>query len=304
VTYSGDGRGDSRGTTLNLGVQSGPAFVPLSWNLNATERRTRFDDRDDRNTSYTAGLGYRVSARWAVNATAGYEENDVDTARTDTDGFIWDVGTTWTPTPRTSLNLRYGERYIGEVYSGTFSHRSRKTLLRASLSRDVSNRRTAELVDAFFFLVDPDGNPVIDPATGNPLIVNIPQLQQIDEDFINTQLQVALSATGRRTTVTATVTASQREFEVSGNDEESYGLALSANRKLGGDYSATAGVSARRAEDNLGGETDTYDLRFSLSRQITRRTSASLDFLHRDQDSTGNDYTENRIGLSLTTSFL
>jgi uncharacterized protein (PEP-CTERM system associated) len=177
-------------------------------------------------------------------------------------------------------------------------------LLRASLSRDVSNRRTAELVDAFFFLVDPDGNPVIDPATGNPLIVNIPQLQQIDEDFINTQLQVALSATGRRTTVTATVTASQREFEVSGNDEESYGLALSANRKLGGDYSATAGVSARRAEDNLGGETDTYDLRFSLSRQITRRTSASLDFLHRDQDSTGNDYTENRIGLSLTTSFL
>ncbi len=304
VTYSGDGRDDSYSTTVNLGVLSGPEFGPVNWTLDATQRRTEFEDRSDKNASYTAGVGYRVSGRWAVSATAGYEENDVSTLRTDTDGFIWNVGTVWTPNPRTSLDLTYGERYIGEVYSGTFSHRSRKTLLRVSLSRDVSNRRFAELEDAFFFLVDADGNPVTDPLTGDPLVVNIPQLQQVDEDFINTQLQVAISATGRRTTVTATATAAQRDYEVSGDEEESYGFALSANRRLGGDYSASAGASVRRAEDNTGGDTDTYDLRFSLSRQITRRTSASLDFLHRNQDSVTNDYTENRIGLSLTTSFL
>lgn len=304
VTYTDSGGSDSVSTTVNLGVQSGPEFVPLSWNLDATQRRTDFDGRDDKNTSYTAGIGYRVSAKWAVRATAGYEENDVDTTRTDTDGFIWNVGSIWTPNPRTSLDLTYGERYIGKVYSGTFSHRSRKTLMRVSLSRDVSNRRFAELVDAFFFLVDPNGNPVIDPITGNPVIVNIPQLRQDDEDFVNTQLQVAVSATGRRTTVTATATASQREYEKSPDEENSYGLSLSANRRLGGDYSATAGVSMRRADDSAGADSESYDLRLSLSRAISRRTSASIDFLHRNQDDGNGDYTENRIGFSLTTSFL
>ena len=50
---------------------------------------------------------------------------------------------------------------------------------------------------------------------------------------------------------------------------------------------------------------DSYDVSLSLSRQLSERTSAAINVLHREQDATSNDgYTENRIGVSVSSSFL
>ena len=38
------------------------------------------------------------------------------------DGVIWDVGVLWRPSPRTSLEARYGRRYGSDTYYGSFSY--------------------------------------------------------------------------------------------------------------------------------------------------------------------------------------
>lgn len=309
VTYGGDNRrsdDDSREVRTNIGVRSGRYFSRFNWNVDATRSETKFDDRDDERSNLSAGVGYRIDSHWRVRGTVGYEDNDVQTSREDTDGATWDAGVDWTPNPRTSVAVTYGERYLGNVFSGSASHRTRRTRLSLDFSRDVTNRRSSQLLDSFFFLVDSTtGNPIIDPNTGDPILVNIPELEQIDEDFLNTQLRGAVTVTGRRTTATLTANVAQRDYEVTDQDEDSYGFSLRLSRQLGGGYSGSLGGRYSHTDGASDGDSDSYDVRMSLSKQLSPRTQASLNLLHREQDeSAGDDYTENRISVSLSSSFL
>jgi len=308
VTYSGNDDGDgsngSRGQTLNASILSSRHFSAFSWSLNATQRKTFYDSdqEDDTRNNYSAGIGYRFGPRWAVNGSVGYEDNDIQTDRDDTNGVTWDVGATWTPNPRTSLNATYGDRYFGERYSGGISHRSRRTRLSADFSRDVTNRRQQQLVDSFFFLADSNGDPILD-QDGNPIIANFPQLEDTDEDFINTQLRGAMTITGRRTSVTITGEISNRDYEVSSRDEDSYGLTVSARRDLGSSINATLTGRTTHVVGADDGDSDEYDVRFSLSKNLSSRTSTALNLGYRDYNADGSreSYTEKRIGVSLTT---
>ncbi len=309
VTYGGNNRrsdDDSREVRTNIGVRSGRYFSRFNWNVDATRSETSFEDRDDERSNLSAGVGYRVDSHWRVRGTVGYEDNDVQTARDDTDGATWDAGVDWTPNPRTSVAVTYGERYLGNVFSGNASHRTRRTRLSLDFTRDVTNRRSSQLLDSFFFLVDANtGNPIIDPNTGDPILVNIPELEQIDEDFLNTQVRGAVTVTGRRTTATLTATVSQRDYEVTDQDEDSLGLSLRLSRQLGGGYRASVNSRYTTTDGARDGDSDSYDVSMSLSKQLSPRTRASVNVLHREQDeSAGDDYTENRIGVSLISSFL
>jgi uncharacterized protein (PEP-CTERM system associated) len=296
----------STSNSWNLGLQSGPLFTTFNWDLGVTETTTSYEDRDDTRTSYSAGLGYRIDAQWRLNLRGGWEENDVQTDRDDTDGATWNVGGVWTPNPRTTVSGDYGYRYIGNTFALRASHRSRRTNVSLDASRDISNRRAARLADSFFFLADQTGVPIIDPNTGNPIIVNLPQLQETDEDYVNTQLRAAVSVVGRRTSVTLTGDIANRKYEVSNADEDSYGLSVRVSRQLGGALSASLSGSLDHAEGTVNGSSDTYDIGFQLSRKLGRRTSAAIDLLHRERDATNDNdsYTENRIGFSITSSFL
>jgi uncharacterized protein (PEP-CTERM system associated) len=281
-------------------------FTTFDWDVGATRTTTNFEDRDDERIEYSAGVGYRIDARWRLNGRVGWEDNDVQTDREDTDGFIWNAGAVWTPNPRTSVSGNYGYRYIGNTFAVDASHRSRKTTLSLNASRGIENRRTSRLVDSFFFLVDQNGVPIVDPNTGNLVFLNLPQLEETDEDFVNTQLRGAISVTGRRTSVSVTGRVANREYEVSDDDEDSYGVGISVSRRLGGGYTASLTGNIDQADGTVDGSSDTYDVGLRLSKQLGRKTSASLDLLHRERDASDNDdsYTENRIGVSITSSFL
>ncbi|MGB5744320.1 MAG: TIGR03016 family PEP-CTERM system-associated outer membrane protein, partial [Sedimenticolaceae bacterium] len=313
VWYSGNDGGSgsdpSTAYTLNAALQSGRYFGSLGWSLQATQSETLFDDReDDRRRDYTAGLSYRWDAHWQANGSVGYEDADVETNRDDTDGVTWNVGGAWTPNPRTSVNASYGERYYGNTWSGGVSHRSKRTRLGVNASRSLDNRRNQQLVDSFFFLVDEDGNPITDPDTGQPLIANIPQLDDTDEDFINNRVSAIIAVTGLRTTVSLTGTFSRREYEVSDDDQDSYGTTLRATRRLGQGYDASVSSSVTHFTGDGDNDDDStnYDVSFSLSKQFSRRSSASLFVLYREQNSDDgdDDYDERRIGLTLRTNLL
>jgi len=306
VTYREGESEDSSSLNLNLSAISGRYFGRSDWSVDSNYRETRYDQRTDKRKDISGTLGYRIDRQWHVFGSLGYEDNDVDSSRDDTTGTTWDVGTNWTPNPRTSMSARYGSRYFGDTWSGTVNHRSRRTRLGLDFSRDVDNRRNAQLVDSFFFLVDDSGDILTDPDTGAPIIVNIPRLNETDEDYISNRVRGILTVTGRRTTASITASIEQRSYEVSGDGEDSYDLGATISRRLGAGYTASVRASLDQTERDAGGESESYDLSLSLSKTFSRRTSASLDILHRDQDSSDpdGDYTENRIGLTLRANLL
>ncbi|MGB5741178.1 MAG: TIGR03016 family PEP-CTERM system-associated outer membrane protein [Sedimenticolaceae bacterium] len=315
VTYSGGndsddgGSSDSASYTLNAAVQNGRYFGATGWRLQATHRKVHYEDRsNDRFTNATAGLSYRLDSHFRARGNAGYEDNSVDSDRGDTSGVIWDVGGTWTPNPRTSVDASYGQRYYGSTWSAAVNHRSKRTRFGLNASRSLDNRRNQQLVDSFFFLVDDTGEPITDPDTGAPLIANIPQLDDTDEDFINNRISAIVAATGLRTTVSLTGTFSQREYEVSDDDQDSYGMTLRATRRLGSGYDASVSSSITHFTGDNDDDDDStnYDASFSLSKQFSRRSSASLFVLYREQKSDDDDdeYDERRIGLTLRTNLL
>jgi len=311
VVYSDDDdgsvdTGDSHSTRVHAGLRNGRGFGRFSWQTDLSESRTHYDDRDDKRQELSAGVGYRIDRKWSVRGSVGYEDNDVRTNRSDTNGAIWDVGASWVPNPRTSVSANYGARYFGDSYSADVRHRTRRTSLTLGLVRGVSSRRAAELVDSFFFLVDDQGGILVDPDTGDPVIVNIPEFQPLDEDFVRTSLSGGVTVTGRRSSVSLTGAIEDRAYEVSPIDEQSYDFSIRASRRLSAHLSATVRGTFSQTERDNGGSSDSYLVGVSLSRQLGRRTNASINLQHRERsaDSFEGSFTENRIGVSLTTRFL
>ncbi len=309
VTFSEDsagGNGDSRFARLNFGARSGRYFGPWSWLADMSQSKTKYDTRDDKRTLARLAVRYPINPHFLLRGGIGYEDNDVQTTRSVTSGSTWDAGMLWKANPRTNVDATFGSRYYGDTWSVFVRHRTRRSQLALGTSRDVDNRRTEELVDSNLFLVDDDGFIVTDPNTGDPIEAVFPDLQETDEDFINTRIRGILRLTGRRTTVAVTGEVSNRDYEVSQTDEDAYKLSVDASRLIGSDFFATAGGDFENTERQDGVDSTTYTIRFSLSRQIARKTSVALNLLHRDRNSSFSsaDYTENRIGVSVTSSFL
>ena len=169
--------------------------------------------------------------------------------------------------------------------------------------RHLHGHNAALAVVTHHFLAHTVGS---DQLTHQPIIVNVPQIQQGDEDYLNSELRGAVSITGRRTNVTLSGSLYQRTYEVSGNKEDGYDLSLNFTRQLGSNFSASAGGSWSQEKASFLGDSDYYDVRFALTRNLSKRTSASLNISHheRDANAANDSYTENRIGISLTSSFL
>ena len=300
---------DSTKMTLNLGVRNGRYFSQFGWALNATYNKTDYSDYSQTRSLIDATLRRRLNANWAVFGRVGYEDNDVQTNVSNPNGAIWSVGGTWNPSPRTRVSADYGSRYFGNQYSANISHTTKRTTLSAGVSRNIDNRRTSQLLDSYYFLLDGNGNPILDPNTGNPIVANIPQVEQINEDYVNTQFRGAVTVVGKRTQVTLTGTVSNQDYEVSPINNDWYSASLRISRQLGSGYNASLGGNVRRSENDNNGvksNSDTYSANFLLSKNLSPVTTVALDLLYRDYNNSNTDqsYTENRIGIWYRTTFL
>jgi uncharacterized protein (PEP-CTERM system associated) len=324
VGYTGDnvsGNSDSWQGRLHLGVRSGRDFGRFDWRADASYLTTKYETRTDDRSELSGGLGYRFTPQFRVNASVGFENNDVVTNRSDTDGLFWDTSALWSPGPRTSVRANFGERYFGQRYGLDWQHLSRRTQFSLGFDRDVDNRRSEQLVDSFFYVRDTganlelvpvtdnfvdDGSFVRDVGTGQLLSLSVPTQRQIDEDYITERLRAAVVVNGRRTTFSMAGAVASRDYEVTNANEDSYDLQLALNRRMGNRFVASLSGNYQFLKDTGFGDSDYYDLRITLTRPIGRESGASLTISHheRDADNSLQSYEENRIGLSFYTGFL
>ena len=166
TTYSGDNTGgglrDSYYSTLTARISS-PIRL-FGWTAEYIGNDVRFDEQQPLSTEVARGiLYYQVNPDLQLSARGGYEWNNYYLNQYS--GPIYGAGVNWTPTPRTTLDAFWEERFFGPSYGLNLNHRTRLTGWRLSGSRNISTYPqqialrpglTTEVVDAAFTARLPD----------------------------------------------------------------------------------------------------------------------------------------------------
>ena len=281
---------DTSGSQLNstalnglLQLSSGTRFTRFPWSVSARRQETRYDVRTDQRDSLNASLGYRIDRRWRVDGNIGHQANRIVTSRTESGGMDYSGTVYWTPSPRTDIEAQLGQRYFGTFWKVRGSHQSRRTNLTLDISRDISNARTLALNQDFLN----QGIAVIEP---------------LNEDFLSTQVGLNATVSGRRTDVSMGIRWDDRRYEVTPDETQVLSLSLDANRRMTPSLSGNVHMSWQGVQASASDDSQYLDFGVGVSRTLGRYSHVGINLSHGQRTSkTAAEFTENRIGLTLTT---
>lgn len=153
---------DSSVNSFTAGLTSGTRFDDLSWSLDyslrKTENRNAATAAANADTTFeraSATLGYALTRKFRVFGTVGEDWNDYPST-TETGGSFYSAGFGWSPTRRTSVEASVGDRYFGNTFSFSGSHRTRMSRWTVGYSQDVSDNSQQQLDQSnrLYFLCD------------------------------------------------------------------------------------------------------------------------------------------------------
>ncbi|MCP4995977.1 MAG: TIGR03016 family PEP-CTERM system-associated outer membrane protein [Gammaproteobacteria bacterium] len=297
--------GDTRSGQLAVSLNSGNEFGKLTWGVNGSQRTTNSQSGSSSdNSSLTTNLGYQLNRVWRVTGRFGKEWTDF-TSDGDTGGINWELGAVWTPSPRTSLDVGYGRRYSGTSGHLDFSHRSRRSVITASYSQEITDTHGLLSNQVIYDPLDPFGEPPIHFTGDMILLSDGTILRPITDNaqFLNDRFSLSYTLKGKRTTLSVDGDYSMQTSQ-DASESSSYGVGVRVDRTLSGLLSADAGLSwdtQKQADDS---ETDLWRLNLGLNQKLGKKTSLRLNYIHtkRESDQVGDSYDENKVTLSLTHS--
>ena len=305
----------------NAGLTSARAFGPLSWGLSYSRSKTGYKDdevEDVIQEAVRATLFYALTQQVRLHASVGRESNDFGDARRESNRIVG-AGFDWFPTPRTSISGAVEDRFFGNGYDLSISHRWARSSLQLSAGRDVSSsvqRFGSVFQDPFFFVLFNDPGLVAlipDPLereeflrqflglTGDSFISNA--------HYVDKRLRAAYTIAGVRNSLSFSLSRSDRSrisnigglrgedlFRDSDN-VRSDAASVSFSHRLSGRSSLNATIVRSVAERSGGSSQKTRRLTTSLgySTSLGARSVAGLSYRHQRSDSSGSgsDFTEN-----------
>lgn len=299
---------DSSRDAFELTLSSGRWFQRVPWQLSYQDTTVEGGRREQSEFRSIRGqVSYVFNRQFRASFSAGDESNSFATSRRSNDGFFWNVGGTWTPSRRTSLEARYGDRFFGHNFGFDVRHRRRHSTFSLSYSEDVQTLNRLLTEQELVQLVDEFGNPILDPPVEGeiPLPIDTPSLSR--DVFVTERLNASWRYQRRRNTLTLRVNRSVRSFEAEGDEDETTNLSVSASRSLSRQTRAGVNGQWQRSEfTRTGGETqDFFFARAFVSHTLSPYLSGNLDYSYRQRsaDGAGEDYTENSVSASLNVRF-
>lgn len=276
----------------------------LSWSRRESEREAGATDRIERKA---ADLTWVYSRRWRATATVGQEDNSFLTQQGgDASGFIWTLGGTWTPSPRTTLSMNFGERFFGSTFGLNLTQRRKRWVFNTSYREEVQTFSQREEALRLFPTTDAFGQPVTDPLVGATPVLVVDRPSLVDDVSVSRILNSTATWVGRRTTATVSVGRDLRELQGLGSDEEvsfwsgrvSHRVTPLVDASLAGQYSASEFGVATRTDRR-------YEFTPALNWRIARSLTGALSYswFTNESDVAENDFTENRVVGSLSITF-
>ena len=297
------------GTTQNMrfNMNSGPAFSRLPWTFSTSRRKIDNDSGTETRFSSAEGtVRYKFTRQYGVRGSAGYESNSFATSQGSDGGAIWSIGGIWTPTPRTNVEAGYRSRFFDPGYFLTASHRTRRMVFTANYDEDITTSSQQLLDRQLIPLEDAFGDPVLDPVSGDQVLLPVDRSTLTEEVQVSKRFSASASYRGRRGSASFSVFEDRRTFQLSGDEEHVFGFSASASRQLSRRTSMSLNGSWQRSNPaGTGGGNSLWSVGASLNYQFSQGINASLDLrrLTREGQRAADSHDEHRASVRVDVRF-
>ncbi len=284
---------------VGASLGTGPDVTGIAISLKYNRSRTNFDASPDVIFERLIGVArYPAQYRFRLVLRGGYEDNNFQfgSAAAQPKGKIWSGGFEWNITPHSYLEAGYGRRFFGRTVNASFRHEGGWTTVSLNFTEEPTTISRLTLEE----------QPLVLGPNGQFIQVLAPSLPTLSAQvFINRRLSGTLSARGARDRVAATISRSERTFEITGSKETVTGVDASWYRNLGARTSGDiAGYWQRRRF--IGGfrVDDLWEVRGGLQYRFGVHASGSLSVMHTQRTSNAAaDYSVNMVALGITLGF-
>lgn len=306
VISSTDDLTDSSAHTVTGNIHSGSHFETWLWSLDFLEQYVDDEAFDDtiRFRNITGRTDYYITPHWAAIGQLGYDDDDFD-SEDDTSGVLWGVGLRWAPRRQTFFEVIGGERFFGPTFSAQAEHTSRRLRFVANYTEEPTSVRTTVLRNTAFAVLDPFGQPIIDPVTGQPQQLSVTTPVETGEVVVNKSFSAFGAYTGRYHDFELGFTRYELDYQLTGDSEEGMGPNAAWTWRFTQTSRSRLGIQYIDEEFRSGDESQYTIVDFALTRQFGRTLEASIGARYFNRDSTGGlpEYQENRAFLLLVKTF-
>lgn len=261
------GLSDSQTDSVNINVNSGPAFKALGWGLNYSNTKTSNTNIQNLdNETFTGNLRYLITPKLSLTATGGYEKNNYVSIGDKPEGSSWSAGFSWAPSAKTSIEASTGQRFFGKTYALNARQNFRNAVWSVGYSEDITTTQSqfqdagillipataenADLLNKTFAIIFPDVDPItrqqkVDKAIATKNLGFIfPENKNFltNRVFLQKRLQASVALTGAKNTLVLSLFNTLRDAQtaqsVDSNLLNSTSLALNDQTKQVGGNAA------------------------------------------------------------------
>jgi len=297
--------------SLNI---AGAGNSKLSWSLLTNYREVNYEqeeqsESDDYIGSVNFSLGYQVHRKWRLNASTGQDINDFESTNSDIDGNRWSASLNWTPNPRTDITVGSGNRFIGDTPTLKINYRHKHSSLSLNYEKLVTFSRSLRTQEAFFSLIDANGDPVLD-IDGRLALIRLNQTTLTRSPVVDERLNLGYQWSGGRTSINLNASESKQTREEDNFASTFTTTSIGLRRSLSSMLSISAGATYSKTEveegsEQLGQDSELYRLSFGLDKKIGLHTSMNVNhiFTDRRSDEREDEYSENRTSIGVRMSW-
>lgn len=319
---SGEMVNGSRTNGERVTLTSGRRFQVMTGQIVAESQKIVHtgDEPTQRHYLVQGNTTYNVNDQISLLGSVGWEYSDDPTLEAPPKGVIWSVGTQWHPSRRTDFTVNYNDRFDSRFWSVSGAHRfSEKTSF--SVSYNESLQRTDQLVPdptgllpvpgLGYFQPNPDFDPSI-PFTvlggTNPMFIqaDVPFSLTPQTTYTKT-LNAGVSGSRGRTSFSLNAFRTSRTSDSGSIDERVLGGSVSLSRQVTRHTTASVNLSYRDTNTGGGSNADSKQINLATSLSYNLFTNTQLVLTYNRSDTNSSDpsqsVTENAVTVNLTRSF-
>lgn len=293
VDYSQDRERNSTGENWSLLLSSLNKGKRWSWGMSLISNTVKYETRSrpsETAESATINLGYVLNPRLGLNGGMGYEKNEHERSiqSEEPEGRFWNVGLTWSPTPRSQVDLSRGERYFGRDWRVSITHRGRRAAFRGEYSKALSSRRQF----------------ILQQSINSETQEIIQELLPLDESYIVGIGTLGVDYKARKINLSLSLKKEKREYEFSLTDQEINTVKLGSGWRMGRRTHMAADLAL--IQNKLQGQplVNTEVAAMEINSQLGKNMVGSLDIRRINTYSSGDtEYVVNQATISIGMSW-
>lgn len=261
--------------SFTLDLRSGSATGRFPVGLNASSRKAAFQNGRVEKFKHLGGdVSYVWSSDFRFTGRGGYDDNQFSSLRGVNSGPTWSIGGTWTPSPRTSVMVDWGDHFFGKAVKVHADHKLRRWHFSFNYDKDARTNSDYERALQLIPLFDGDGQPVFDP--NGQVFVPIDSPGANIDVFIEKNMTAQIAYKLRRGEVHLSFFQANRVHQSTARTDRNRGVSFDIDHALRPRLHASLGAQWHQNKDSTLPTSGTYysifpSLNYDLSRHATAR---------------------------------